>query len=125
MAAQDSSIMTRGSDLESLEPLAVRVRGRLADPDHRIKGLEPYEVSDDCESRLSMPAGVTVLSLIPLASITGTAGSDFIHRSGDGLVAPVGFNDLLGVTTGDDSLFGGDGDDIIHGDKGSDRLDGG
>ena len=69
------------------------------------------------------PVNRTVL--VPLVSINGTTGSDFIHRSGDGLVAPVGFNEVLGVTTGDDSLFGGDGDDIIHGDKGSDRLDGG
>jgi Ca2+-binding RTX toxin-like protein len=60
-----------------------------------------------------------------LALVSGTAGPDFIHRAGDGLVSPVGYVDLTGATVGDDILSGGDGDDIIFGDQGDDVLDGG
>jgi len=59
------------------------------------------------------------------ALVNGTAGPDFIHRAGDGLVPPVGYSDLIGATSGDDVLNGGDGDDIIYGEQGDDVLAGG
>jgi Ca2+-binding RTX toxin-like protein len=109
-------------DLPAFEAWSAAVQG----PDRRSSLVLPGQgpslahLSADPQARDLAQSGLT-----PLALINGTTGSDFIHRSGDGLVAPVGFSDLLGVTTGADSLFGGDGDDILHGDKGSDRLDGG
>jgi Ca2+-binding RTX toxin-like protein len=74
--------------------------------------------------------GVTSARPAPTAApnqalVNGTAGPDFIHLAGDGLVAPVGYNELTGATLGDDVLSGGDGDDIIHGDQGDDVLIGG
>jgi hypothetical protein len=62
---------------------------------------------------------------IGLAQINGTAGKDFIHRSGDGRVAPSGYTDVLGATTGDDTINGLEGSDVIYGDAGNDTLDGG
>ncbi len=59
------------------------------------------------------------------ALVNGTTGPDFIHRAGDGLVPPVGYNDLTGATVGDDVLSGGEGDEIIFGDQGDDVLIGG
>jgi hypothetical protein len=60
-----------------------------------------------------------------MAIISGTAGNDFIRRAGDGRVAPAGYNDTTGITTGDDVVNGLAGDDIIFGDSGNDVLNGG
>jgi Ca2+-binding RTX toxin-like protein len=60
-----------------------------------------------------------------MAIVNGTAGKDFIHRAGDGKVAPAGYNDITGVTTGSDHVNGGAGDDILFGDDGNDFLYGG
>ena len=60
-----------------------------------------------------------------MATVNGTIFNDFIHRAGDGQVAPVGFLDITGVTTGDDNINGLFGDDIIFGDSGDDVLNGG
>jgi len=60
-----------------------------------------------------------------LATVTGGAGKDFIHRLDDGRVVPAGFADVTGVTTGDDVIAGLGGDDIIYGDDGNDVIDGG
>jgi Ca2+-binding RTX toxin-like protein len=86
-----------------------------------------------------------------MASITGTAGNDFIHVPGQGGTAP-GFNDMpvatdagdtidgaagndriiagAGADTitggiGDDTIDGGAGDDLLLGDAGADTLSGG
>jgi Ca2+-binding RTX toxin-like protein len=86
------------------------------------------DATDIAGARPAPPAGPNQ------ALASGTTGPDFIHRAGDGLVPPVGYNDLTGATIGDDVLSGGDGDDIIFGDQGDDvlisgsgddRLDGG
>ena len=60
-----------------------------------------------------------------MATVNGTIFNDFIHRAGDGQIAPVGFLDITGVTTGDDNINGLFGDDIIFGDSGDDVLNGG
>jgi Ca2+-binding RTX toxin-like protein len=60
-----------------------------------------------------------------MATVNGTIGNDFIHRAGDGQVAPVGFNDITGVTTVNDTINGLAGNDIIFGDSGIDVLNGG
>jgi len=60
-----------------------------------------------------------------MAIVNGTAGNDFIHRADDGRVAPAGFNDITGVTTGDDTINGLAGDDVLFGDSGNDLLNGG
>ncbi|WP_428672822.1 hypothetical protein [Reyranella sp.] len=60
-----------------------------------------------------------------MATVTGSAGKDFIHRLGDGKVAPVGYADVTGVTTGDDVISGLGDDDIIFADAGNDLIDGG
>src|SRR5947209_660244 len=60
-----------------------------------------------------------------MATVNGTAGNDFIHRAGDGRVAPAGYNDITGVTTGDDTINGIAGDDVLLGDRGNDTLNGG
>jgi len=60
-----------------------------------------------------------------MATVTGGAGKDFIHRLGDGKVAPVGYADVTGVTTGDDVISGLGDDDIIFADAGNDVIDGG
>lgn len=109
-------------DRAAFEAWSAAVQG----PDRRSSPVLPGQgPSLACFSADPQALDLTRTGLATLALINGTAGSDFIHRSGDGLVAPVGYNEVLGVTTGDDSLFGGDGDDILHGDKGSDRLEGG
>ena len=79
----------------------------------------------DDEGKAASPAGSPSASSPGQALVNGTTGPDFIHRAGDGLVPPVGYNDLTGATIGDDLLTGGDGDDIIHGDQGNDVLLGG
>src|SRR5690348_9623659 len=60
-----------------------------------------------------------------MANVNGTAGNDFIHRADDGQIAPVGYNDITGVTTGDDTILGLPSNDIIFGDSGDDFLNGG
>ena len=60
-----------------------------------------------------------------MATVKGTGAADFIHRAGDGNVPPPGFNEVVGVTTGDDTIDGRAGDDIIYGDGGNDTITGG
>jgi len=87
-----------------------------------------------------------------MAIVHGTNGSDFIHEAGDGETPLPGFNEVIGVTEGndiiqadnsddfafgqggndfidggfgDDHLFGGDGDDRLLGGPGADEMDGG
>ncbi|MGE0259888.1 MAG: beta strand repeat-containing protein, partial [Alphaproteobacteria bacterium] len=60
-----------------------------------------------------------------MATVNGTAGKDFIHRLGDGRIVPAGYNEITGVTTGNDTINGFAGDDIIFGDSGNDVLNGG
>ncbi len=60
-----------------------------------------------------------------IATVTGSAGRDFIHRLGDGKVVPAGFVDVTGVTTAADEIGGLGGDDIMYGDAGNDVIDGG
>jgi Ca2+-binding RTX toxin-like protein len=60
-----------------------------------------------------------------MAIVNGTNNPDFIHRSGDGNTPPVGFTDITGVTTGDDTIDGRNGDDIIFADDGNDDIFGG
>ena len=57
-----------------------------------------------------------------MAEVQGTSDNDFIHRAGDGRTPPAGFNEITGVTSGDDVIRGDDGDDITYGDAGSDFL---
>ncbi len=79
----------------------------------------------DDQGKAAGPAGAPSATSPGLALVNGTTGPDFIHRAGDGLVPPVGYNDLTGATVGDDVLTSGDGDDIIFGDQGDDVLIGG
>jgi Ca2+-binding RTX toxin-like protein len=60
-----------------------------------------------------------------MALIRGTADKDFIHRLGDGLVAPAGYVDFISATGLTDTLQGLGGDDILFGNGGNDRLEGG
>ena len=60
-----------------------------------------------------------------MATITGTAGNDIIHRIGDGIAVPAGWAELLGVTLLNDTLLGMAGNDILYGDAGNDFLNGG
>jgi Ca2+-binding RTX toxin-like protein len=69
-----------------------------------------------------------------MAAITGTAGKDFIHETGDGLAAPAGFheigsasqvNDIIWAGAGDDIVVSGDGSDFVDGGAGNDILQGG
>ena len=60
-----------------------------------------------------------------MATVKGTGAADFIHRAGDGNVPLPGFNEVVGVTTGDDTIDGRAGDDIIYGDGGNDTITGG
>ena len=59
-----------------------------------------------------------------MATVTGTDGDDFIHRLGDGRVVPAGFEDVTGVTIGNDVIRGNDGNDQIYGDDGNDVING-
>ena len=36
-----------------------------------------------------------------MATVKGTGAADFIHRARDGNLPPPGFNEVVGVTTGD------------------------
>jgi hypothetical protein len=60
-----------------------------------------------------------------MAIVTGTATADFIHRSGDGLVALGIFNEIAQSTALADAIDGGAGDDLIYGDDGDDQIIGG
>ena len=42
-----------------------------------------------------------------MANVTGTSLNDFIHRLGDGILQPGGTNEVIGVTTGADTIDGG------------------
>ena len=56
-----------------------------------------------------------------MANVSGTTGSDFIHVSGDGLMAPPGYTDNQGATDFSDSIDSGlGGNDIIHAGDGDD-----
>lgn len=55
-----------------------------------------------------------------MAEVTGTAGDDFIHAAGDGRNPPPGFNEVVGVTDGSDSITGGLGVDYSYGAGGDD-----
>ena len=59
------------------------------------------------------------------ATVTGTNGDDFIHRSGDGLHVPAHYHDIPQATAGSDTIDGGKGDDIIYADDGGDTVHGG
>lgn len=73
-----------------------------------------------------------------MAAISGTTGDDFVHRAGDGLTPPAGYNDIpeateaydyfYGQTGGNDRVFLGGGNDYFYFERGfnaADRLDGG
>src|SRR5687768_1411780 len=60
-----------------------------------------------------------------MATINGTSGKDFIHRAGDSEFPRSGYNEITGVTRGDDSIYGLGGFDHIFGDYGNDLIDGG
>ncbi|QZO00935.1 calcium-binding protein [Chenggangzhangella methanolivorans] len=57
-----------------------------------------------------------------MANVTGTAGSDFIHRADDGKTPPDGANDIPQTTDGRDSIDAGLGDDTIFGGRGGDAA---
>lgn len=66
--------------------------------------------------------------------VQGSISNDFVHQAGDGLVAPAGSVDVIGVGSesdtvfgdaGNDTLYGGDGNDSLNGGIGADRLYGG
>ena len=58
-----------------------------------------------------------------MAFVTGTAGNDFIHVAGDGLVAPVGYADNPGATDGNDVISQGSGNDYVYAGGGDDEID--
>ena len=60
-----------------------------------------------------------------MAVVVGTSGSDVIHRLGDGIGLPGGFNEITGVTIGADNITGDVGADSIYGDAGADTIDAG
>jgi Ca2+-binding RTX toxin-like protein len=60
-----------------------------------------------------------------MANVTGNSGKNFIHRLGDGRIAPPGYDDITDVTFGNDVINGLEGDDIIFGDAGNDQIIGG
>jgi Ca2+-binding RTX toxin-like protein len=57
-----------------------------------------------------------------MATVTGTAGDDFIHVSGDGRVPPPGTNEVATATNGDDIITSGAGTDIIYAGGGNDQI---
>ncbi len=121
-SAQRSNLLALNPDQPgSLVDTAVNAgRSRLADLAIRIELLG--QTDDGLTPR---PEAMALSGFVNLAVINGTSGADYIHRSGDGLVAPGGYNEILGTTTGADSLSGYGGDDIIYGDSGNDIIDGG
>jgi Ca2+-binding RTX toxin-like protein len=60
-----------------------------------------------------------------MAVVVGTNSNDLIHLLGDGEPLPVGFLDVVGVTSGDDSVDAGAGNDAVFGRGGNDTLNGG
>ena len=60
-----------------------------------------------------------------MAVVNGTAGSDLIHVTGDGVLTPPGFINLPQATALGDTLSGLGGADIIYGRDGDDLIDGG
>lgn len=60
-----------------------------------------------------------------MANVNGTAGRDFIHLAGDGRTVPPGYNEIVGVTNGPDTINGNAGDDTIYAGAGADVIDGG
>ncbi len=60
-----------------------------------------------------------------MAIVTGALTADFIHWSGDGLVAPGIFNEIAQSTALADVIDGGAGDDLTDGDDGDDQIIGG
>jgi Ca2+-binding RTX toxin-like protein len=60
-----------------------------------------------------------------MANVRGNSARNFIHRLGDGSVAPPGYDDITGVTLGDDVVNGLEADDILFGDAGNDQIIGG
>jgi len=57
-----------------------------------------------------------------MATVTGTAGDDFIHVSGDGLTPPPGTNEVATATNGNDVITSGAGTDIIYAGGGNDQI---
>ena len=57
-----------------------------------------------------------------MATVTGTAGDDFIHVSGDGLPPPPGTNEVATATNGNDIITAGAGTDIIYAGGGNDQI---
>jgi Ca2+-binding RTX toxin-like protein len=68
---------------------------------------------------------VTVAEEQHMVIVNGTAGTDFIHRAGDGQLPPAGYVNLPSATTGADTINGFGGDDIIFADAGNDIINGG
>src|SRR3569832_251665 len=58
-----------------------------------------------------------------MATVNGTAGNDFIHVAGDGLVAPGGYTDNPGATNGNDAITPGTGSDYVYAGGGNDEID--
>ena len=57
-----------------------------------------------------------------MATVTGTAGDDFIHVSGDGLTPPPGTNEVATATNCNDVITSGAGTDIIYAGGGNDQI---
>ncbi|HXC54925.1 MAG TPA: calcium-binding protein [Rhizomicrobium sp.] len=57
-----------------------------------------------------------------MATVTGTAGNDFIHVAGDGLVAPGGYTDEPNATAGNDVITQGAGNDFVYAGGGDDQI---
>ena len=58
-----------------------------------------------------------------MATVNGTAGNDFIHVAGAGLVAPVGYTDNPNATDGNDVITPGTGSDYVYAGGGDDEID--
>jgi Ca2+-binding RTX toxin-like protein len=58
-----------------------------------------------------------------MAVVNGTAAADLIHRAGDGQSSG-SLNEVIGVTTGADSISAGAGADLAFGDAGNDTING-
>src|SRR3569832_2847059 len=58
-----------------------------------------------------------------MAIVNGTVGNDFIHVAGDGLVAPGGYTDNPGATSGNDVINPRGGSDYVYSGGGDDEID--
>jgi Ca2+-binding RTX toxin-like protein len=87
--------------------------------------LQPILVNEDAQPLDNSDSEARLVGLVAGQVSSGTIGKDFIHRAGDGRVPPPGYTDVLGATTGDDTIDGLEGSDIIYGDAGNDTLTGG